>query len=252
MDSKIQDHARLQTLELLKNNMKMVNSPQYEIGNSNRFSPDYVTFDATSPLAGKKIAFLGSSITYGFAAKDISFVDYLAARDGVEVTKSAVSGTTLAGLEKDGYLERLYNDFKEDQHYDLFVCQLSTNDYQLGKELGESTSLDQEKNFNRNTTLGAMEEIARYVKSELHCPLAFYTCPQKEPAAQYKQLIAQLNQLQKKWKFAIIDLFNNQALKAATSAHPNAMFDNIHPTREGYLKLWLPVFEQELTQILNK
>ncbi|QNQ81512.1 SGNH/GDSL hydrolase family protein [Lactobacillus sp. PV034] len=232
--------------------MSMLNSPRYEEGNAECFSPDYVSFDATSPLAGKKIAFLGSSITAGFAAKDVSFVDYLAAKDGVAITKSAISGTTLAGLTEDGYLERLYHDFDQKQNYDLFVCQLSTNDYKNDKELGKITPASQKENFDCETTLGAIEEVARYITTELDCPLVFYTCPQIEPVEQYQELVDLLKKIQEKWHFKVIDLFNNQALMAATSAHPNAMFDNIHPTREGYLKLWLPVFEQELTQILNK
>ena len=236
----------------LKQIMSMLNSARFQKGNSDCFGPDYVSFDVNSPLAGRKIAFLGSSITAGFAAKDISFVDYLAAKDGVVTTKSAISGTTLAGLTEEGYLMRIYHDFDKNKNYDLFVCQLSTNDYKNNKKLGKITPVSQKDNFDRETTLGAIEEVARYVNTELGCPLVFYTCPQKEPVKQYQELVELLGQLQEKWHFKIIDLFNNQALMAATSAHPNAMFDNIHPTREGYLKLWLPVFEQELTQILNK
>lgn len=251
MSENTQELSNSQRREGLKQIMAMLNSPRYEKGNAECFSPDYLSFNATSPLAGKKIGFLGSSITYGFAAKDISFVDYLAAKDGVVTTKSAISGTTLAGLTEDGYLRRLYHDFKTDKNFDLFVCQLSTNDYKVGKKLGKITPTEQRQDFDRETTLGAIEEVACYVSTELHTPLVFYTCPQKEPVKQYQELVHLLKQLQEKWHFKIIDLFNNSAVMAATKAHPNAMFDNIHPTREGYLKIWLPVFEQELTQILN-
>ena len=86
---------------------KMLNSTAYQRGNATEYSPNNVTFNSASPLAGKRIAFLGSLVTYGFAAKGKSFGDYLQARDGVQVTKSAISGTTLAGLETGGYLDRL-------------------------------------------------------------------------------------------------------------------------------------------------
>lgn len=231
---------------------KMFSSTAYQRENAAVYSPDNITFNASSPLVGKQIAFLGSSVTYGFAAKGKSFVDYLQTRDGVWASKSAISGTTLAGLEAGGYLDRLKHDFSKDGHYDLFVCQLSTNDNRHGKPLGKITSNNQRDNFDTSTTLGAIEEVCRYVGAHFDCPLVFYTCLQNDPDDKYDHLVDQLKQLQAKWGFTIIDLFHNQGLLASTAAHPDAMFDDVHPTQEGYLKIWLPVFEQELTAILAK
>lgn len=229
---------------------KMMNSTAYQKGNTAEYSPDRVSFNPQSSLAGKRIAFLGSSVTYGFAAKGVSFVDYLVARDGVKATKSAISGTTLAGQERLGYLHRLKNNFPTDQDYDIFVCQLSTNDNRHGRKLGQITGDEQRDGFDLNTTLGGIEEICRYVGAEFDCRLVFYTCLQNDPEGKYEELINQLQRLQQKWGFAIIDLFHNQGLLDATAAHPNAMFDDVHPTQEGYLQIWLPVFEEELTKIL--
>lgn len=227
-------------------------SPAYQQGNADTFSPDNVELDPSSPLMGKTAAFLGSSVTYGFAAKGVSFVDYLAARDGLRTVKSTISGTTLAGQSADGYLTRLKRDIPGGRHYDLLVCQLSTNDQRQGKRLGEVTGPDQRQSFDTETTLGAIEEVCRYGKNTLHCPLIFYTCLVNDSTGAYAQLIAKLRKLQKKWGFAIIDLFNNQGLQASIKAHPHAMFDDVHPTQEGYLKVWLPVFEQELAAIVQK
>ncbi len=231
---------------------QMLASPAYQEGNAAQYSPDNVEFNPASPLAGKQMAFLGSSVTYGFAAQGKSFVDYLAARDGVVATKSAISGTTLAGLEPGGYLDRLKNDFPTDHQYDLFICQLSTNDNRHGKPLGHLTPATQRADFDLETTLGAIEEVCRYVQATFHCPLVFYTCLQKDSQHQYADLIAALQHLQKKCGFTIIDLFHNQGLLASTAAHPHAMFDDVHPTQEGYLKIWLPVFEQELAAISQR
>lgn len=231
---------------------KMGDSPSYHEGNNVAFGPDYVSFNPSSPLAGKSIAFLGSSVTYGFAAHGRSFVDYLQARDGVQVTKSAISGTTLAGEEPGGYLDRLQADFSPAQHYDCFVCQLSTNDNRHGKQLGLVTPEDQRHHFDLSTTLGAIEEICRLVTERFSCPLIFYTCLQNDPEHKYADLIQQLRRLQEKWHFFVIDLFHNKGLLASSAAHPYAMFDDVHPTQEGYLKIWLPVFEKELTAILTK
>ena len=46
----------------------------------------------------KKILFLGSSVTYGSAAKGTSFVDYLERRQEILPYKYALSGTTLPKL----------------------------------------------------------------------------------------------------------------------------------------------------------
>ena len=231
---------------------KMMASPAYQKGNGPSFSPDRVGYNPAAPLNGKRIAFLGSSVTYGFAAHGVSFVDYLQARDGVVATKSAVSGTTLAGTAPDGYLVRLQRDFTPNDGYDLFVCQLSTNDNRHGKSLGQVTPNDQQTGFDQETTLGAIETICATVLKQFHCPLVFYTCLQDDPHHEYQELIIQLRRLAEKWRFAIIDLFNDQGLHASLRAHPNAMFDDVHPTQEGYLKVWLPVFERQLTKILEE
>lgn len=98
-----------------------MNSVAYLQGNARQFTLDKVVANPASPLAGKTIAFLGSSVTAGFAAKGKSFVDYLITRDGVRAVKLAVSGTTLAGQEPGGYLARLYHDFPGNIQYDLFT-----------------------------------------------------------------------------------------------------------------------------------
>lgn len=230
---------------------KMIQSPAYQRGNDPQFAPDKIMLNPKSPLRSKKIAFLGSSVTYGFAAKGKSFVDYLVDKDGIDATKSAVSGTTLAGLDPNGYLKRLRRDFSVSDNYQLFVCQLSTNDNRHGKRLGTKTPAKQRDHFDLETTLGAIEEICRYVGTDLHCPLAFYTCLQNDPQHRYQQLIDELKTLQSKWHFDIIDLFHNQTIHDKTVANPDAMFDDIHPTQEGYLKIWLPFFEKELAEILS-
>lgn len=220
-------------------------------GNATSFSPDLVAYNPISPLNGRRVAFLGSSITYGLFAKGVSFVDYLQAKDGLVATKEAVSGTTLAGEEVNGYLKRMKRRFTGQKEYDAFVCQLSTNDTRYGATIGQRTPEDQREGFDISTTLGAIEEICSYVQTTLHCPIIFYTCLNAADDGTYAHLIDELKLLQKKWKSEIIDLFNNAGLNAATTAHPNAMFDEVHPTQEGYLKLWLPVFEQKLSALFG-
>lgn len=219
-------------------------------GNFNKFSPMTVTLNPNSPLYGKKIAFLGSSITYGFAAKGDSFVEYLQARDGVQPTKSAISGTTLAGHEHDTYVSRIVRDFDTEQNFDAFVCQLSTNDSRQNKKVGIITPDNQKSDFDTETTLGAIEYICQYVRENFDCPLIFYTCLRKSRPG-YDKLVEKLFELQKKWHFRIIDLYHDTVVKDLCDKSPWAMFDDAHPTRLGYKTIWTPVFEHELAKVVK-
>ena len=91
---------------------------------------------ANSPLAGKKLIFLGSSVTKGFAARGRSFVDMIAESTGASCVKEAVSGTTLVDNGERSYVARL-KKLDKSQPCDLFICQLSTNDATKGSPLGK-------------------------------------------------------------------------------------------------------------------
>ena len=57
-------------------------------GNSVEYSPKQCTLEESS-LYGKKIIFLGSSVTYGYCSLGDSFVDYLEHQYGVVPIKEA-------------------------------------------------------------------------------------------------------------------------------------------------------------------
>ena len=71
------------------------NSPKYSVKNSDTVS---------STLKGKTIIFLGSSVTYGYASKGESFVDFLEKQDGITAVKEAKSGTTLVDDKSSSYI----------------------------------------------------------------------------------------------------------------------------------------------------
>ena len=60
-----------------------------------------------SPLRGKTILCLGSSISSGFSSGGVSFLDYLARIDGCRIIQETVSATTLADRGYFSYLKRL-------------------------------------------------------------------------------------------------------------------------------------------------
>ncbi|GAA2952479.1 SGNH/GDSL hydrolase family protein [Lactobacillus kefiranofaciens subsp. kefirgranum] len=217
----------------------------YLSGNNRKYSLNKVE-TINSPLRNKKILFLGSSVTFGFGALGESFVDYLWKKDGIAAIKDAENGTTLVDQATynagDSYVARFNKELKE-TNPDLFVLQLSTNDARQGKKLGK---ISQNDVFDTQTIIGAMEYIISTAKSKWHCPILIYTNPYFESEL-YEKMVNSGHQLAQKWNIEILDLYNNPKLKKQASLY---MADEIHPTRAGYLKQWLPLFEDKIIQIL--
>ena len=65
-------------------------------GNAEEYDAEHLERHADSVLTGKRILFLGSSVTFGAAAEGQSFVELFEALDSVDAIKEAKSGTTLA------------------------------------------------------------------------------------------------------------------------------------------------------------
>ena len=147
-------------------------------GNSYRFSVKNVASTYSkpnSPLVGKTIIFLGSSVTYGSGNIRTSFVDYLAAFDKANCIKEAVPGTTLADRNDQSYVRRIQNNLNKLPKVGYFVCQLSTNDATFGSEIGELSPSDDKKDFNTKQIIGAIEFIIVYAREKWDCPVVFYT-----------------------------------------------------------------------------
>lgn len=194
-------------------------------------------------LTGKKICFLGSSVTYGFVANGVSFADILAEKYGCVSVKYAVNGTTLVDNGADSYVSRMKNIDKA-QRFDLFVCQLSTNDASRNMPIGEVGDDSPE------TICGAINFIAAYVKNTFGCPLVFYTNPYYENE-RYKAMVSALLEISRKRNFIVIDLFDDFTLRSAIAAdRAELMADDIHPTLKGYERL-TPIFAKYIGSLIG-
>ncbi len=219
-------------------------------GNAERYSLENVEPDEASPLRGRRIAFLGSSVTYGAAAQGTSFVDYLVKKDGVVATKDAVSGTTLVDDAPDSYLARLRN-LEPGEGLDLLVCQLSTNDASQGKELGEVSDSFAAEDFDTGTVAGAIEYVIAYARDTWGCPVVFYTSP-RYGSERYQQMVDLLAQVQTKWGIQVIDMWDDDSFNSISDEQRSLyMADDIHPTKAGYLEWWLPYFEKQLEMVFD-
>ena len=203
-----------------------------------------------TPLEGKTVLFLGSSVTYGYAAFGHSFADDLREIYGVNAVKEAVSGTTLADLTESSYVSRL-KKVDADLRPDAVLCQLSTNDATKGVPLGEIGAGFEKDGFDTATVAGAIEYIIACVKDTWGCPIVFYTQTRYESEA-YAAMTALLLKIGEKWEIGVIDLWNDDAFNDITDAQRQCwLADAIHPTKAGYREWWLPVIAEGLEKVFR-
>lgn len=196
----------------------------------------------------KRIIFLGSSVTYGSAAGGVSFADIICEKNGYEMIKEAVSGTTLVDSEEQSYISRLRKINCDSA--DLFICQLSTNDASLRKPLGVISDSREMKDFDTNTVAGAIEYILAYVTDKWHCPMTFYTGTRYD-SEEYSKMVFLLYEISKKWNMPIIDLWNEPSFNSVSKEeYSQYMNDPIHPTLLGYKEWWSPYIEKCIMEMM--
>ena len=241
-------------------------------GNADRWSAAACEAHDASPLAGKTLYWLGSSVTYGYGSKGEAVPDYLAKRCGCISMKSAIGGTSLADLAygeepdnpwqvrvqagmlpeearemaKLSYVARL-GDFPRDGKPDLFILQSSTNDSQfpaayLGNEKG---------GCDPHTTFGAMRHILACVRETWGCPVLVYTSPLLD-TENYRAMVRGTRALCAQEGAALLDLNGDEAFNALGRAHMDDwMVDPVHPTRQGYLEWLTPAFEACIASLIG-
>ena len=217
-------------------------------GNAEEYSLDKVRPIDGSPLEGKNIAFLGSSVTLGASSLRVSFADYIAKRNGADYVKDAVSGTTLADKGVNSYIARMKKMDKREE-FDLFIVQLSTNDATQKVELGEVKGAGEE--YDKDTVCGAIEYIIEYVASTWQCPVVAYTNAYYE-SKEYAAMVQALYKIRDEYGIGVIDLYTDEAFNDITEEQRSLyMADEIHPTKAGYLEWWTPRMEEYLYEFVK-
>ncbi len=230
-------------------------------GNASMYDLEHVRVNEQSPLRGRRILFLGSSVTFGAAAEGQSVVELFGKADGVDVVKEAKSGTTLVDQtsvlariafgDGDSYVKRL-KSLDVSPAPDCVVCQLSTNDATMKLPLGEIGEGFEAGSFDTKTVTGAMEYIIAYCRDRWNCPVVFYTGSYYESEA-YSAMVDRLHELKDKWKIGVIDLYRDEAFNDIPEEdYALYMFDPIHPTKAGYIEWWMPKMEEDLIRILGE
>lgn len=219
-------------------------------GNGEEYHLDKVNALESSPLEGKNILFLGSSVTKGACSLDVSMADYIGKLDSCNVTKEAVSGTTLAAAKSNSYVERL-KKVDTGASFDLLVCQLSTNDASQNVTLGSVNDSKEIDSFDTDTVAGAIEYIIAYAEQTWGCKVVFYTGT-KYDSDNYQAMVDELYKVQEKWEIGIIDLWNDEEMNLVSAEDYSLyMYDSIHPTQAGYLLWWTPKMEEFLYSCID-
>lgn len=221
-------------------------------GNDASYAPDTVSEMENSPLRGKTVCFLGSSVTEGSASLGNSMAEYLGKRFGCEAVVEAVSGTTLADTGKSSYVQRLLGKLDANAPFSMFICQLSTNDASKKLPLGTVSESRSLADFDTATVAGAMEYIICYAQETWNCPVLFYTGARYD-SAPYAEMVALLPALQEKWGVGVIDLWHSDAFNDISAQQRKLyMNDDIHPTMAGYRDWWTPEMERQILDFLNE
>ena len=220
-------------------------------GNAEQYEPVNIAADAESPLRGKTIIFLGSSVTKGYGACDTSFVELLAQKDGVIPVKEAVGGTTLITRNKESYIPRMEN-LDPAIRADGFVCQLSTNDAKGKFPLGTVSGSFEKSSFDTSTIAGALEYIVCYARETWDCPVMFYTGTRYD-SGYYGKMVALLHEIEEKWDCTVADLWSDEVLNSITDEQRKLyMLDDIHPTKAGYWEWWLEPVEAGIIRMIEE
>lgn len=229
----------------------------FKEANAEEYAPEAQTLKEDSPLKGKTILFVGSSVVEGAAALRDGPAEYLQAVDGIIPIKSSVSGTTIAYQDERSYAPRLMS-YGADVPVDAVVLQLSTNDAGQGTDLGTISDSYDPADFDKNTFTGSMELMLEYCKRTWDCPVIVFTITsyggryetrQEDP---YDGLVQLTKEICDKWDAYLLNMWEDEELNDITQEQfDDWMANGAHPCRRGYLEWWLPEFEEALYQFFE-
>ena len=148
------------------------------------------------------------------------------------------------------YIQRMLSNIDKDAQFDLFICQLSTNDATQQMPLGEISSSKDLESFDTSTITGAMEYIICYAQETWNCPVVFFTGSWYD-SAEYDAMVDRLLEVQDKWGIGVLDLWNDAEFNNISEEERELyMYDEIHPTKAGYRIWWGAEMEKQLLDFL--
>lgn len=239
------------------------------IRNKQTISENYCTLDLTTAKKRITVYADGDSIAYGAGAGGYSYADMLRDEYGFDVTKKAVSRSTIAqnfSDEEKDITKRILNNFNAD--YDYVLINGGVNDYYFSMPLGEITNTSIEE-FDTTTTCGGLETIFHYIRKVSPQTRIYFLVTHKinnfdstknKLGLTYLDYYNAILKICEKYRVNVIDCHQDYALDTSdktakkaytvkTSSHPDG--DGIHPNLEGYKKYYMPKILSEMNIGIN-
>ena len=217
--------------------------------NSADYAPENQPVVENSPLAGKNILWVGSSVVQGASAVQDSMVDYIGVMDQCNSIKESVSGSTIAYQDENSYAPRMMTH-TADENIEVVVIQLSTNDAGQGTEMGEIGDSFDMADFDQNTTMGSLQIMLAYARETWDCPVLIFTVPSygnERIAEDYGSLVDLTLEVAEKWDVDVLDLWYDEEFNDVDQEQWSFWMANAsHPRRAGYLEWWTPAFQEAL------
>ena len=220
-------------------------------GNASRYDPENYPVLETSPLKDKVILCVGSSVTQGYAAKNVSFIEYINHIDQARMIKEVYPATTVTTKDEHSYYPRLRTYTAEDP-IDAVIIQLSSNDSTFGSGLGSISDGMDINALDEYTFCGAMEGMIAYSQQTWGCPVLVYCDPAFRvkcfyDADTYYEMVRVTDEICRKWGAEFINLWDDPEVSSIPiKDYKFYMSDVVHPTKAGYAEWWTPIFQERL------
>ena len=206
-----------------------------------------------NPLYGKKLYGGGDSIATGEDVTNyVSYLDLIAQKNSMVLTKASVSGSTIAVREErtDSVLEKLR---RHPEAFDYLLIEGGINDMYLNVPLGVLTA-GYDENFNETTFIGAMEAICKELNTVHFGQKALFILihtVRSHVEAQKTYFDAAISALEK-WRIPYIDMRKETNLAAWTGQIGTEWFkeaSGLHPRLKTYKKYYVAPIEAKMKSL---
>lgn len=147
-------------------------SGMFHPGNDRKYDPASTPCQPDDGLAGKRIIWLGSSLTAGRKAQNTGLPAYMEAMyRTVTAADLSVAGSPLTDIVQNSGIARLRSLAKDLHEADLLVCEL---DEACFRDRGELTASADRFACDLSTGFGAVQYVISFTREMFHCPVFFW------------------------------------------------------------------------------
>lgn len=104
----------------------------------------------------------------------------------------------------------MLNNIDPNKRFDLFICQLSTNDATQGLPLGEIVDSTNLNDFDTSMVTGVLQYIICYARQTWDCPVVFFTGSRYDSPA-YEAMVQRLMELKEIYAIGVLDLWTGDS-----------------------------------------